>query len=473
MNYNYLFPYEKIPSGSKILIYGAGDLGQDYLLQMQITNYCEVVAVADRNYFKYPAMTVPLIGSDRIYEYDFDYVVIALRMGTAYPEIKRILNSQGIEDDRIVCVFERDIRDVSVFGQTEDNELSSDCAYDLSDESIAILTAGGFGDMVIQKRFIMEMIKYAPQCRMDLYNIKAIDFLKHLYSDTDSVNRVIEDLGYRYRVNRNRYALALVIEGGLFVRVDVWNKERAGEVFPPDFVRRISLLKANSDKEGFGITTPYYLAMTRRRFKGLNAYNGFNYDGAFEIEDKDVDIPLDNEFWEVFKQLNLGSYVTVNYGNGDSEDASTIAKSWKKESFEKVIRMIKESYPDIRVIQLGGVNAYRLRGADNYVLGEDFRLVMHMLNNSMLHVDIEGGLVHIATQLGTKCVVLFGPTVPDYYGYEQNINIRVGDCRECWGLYSDVNRCARDMKEPECMSRIKPDTVMEKIDEYLSGLVRD
>lgn len=473
MNYNYLFPYERVPAGSRILIYGAGDLGQDYLFQMQITHYCEVVAVADRNHSKYPSMIVPLISPDSICEYDFDYAVIALRMETAYPEIKRILNSQGVGDDRIICIFERKLRDVSVFGMTGKMTEGFRFAFDVSDQSIAILTAGGFGDMVIQKRFIAEMIKLAPECRMDLYNIKAIDFLKHLHSDKENITNVIDDLGYRYRMNRNRYALALVIEGGLFVRVDAWDEDRARTVFPCDFVRRISLLKKNSDAEGFGITTPYHLAMTRRRFKGLNAYNGFNYDGAFEINDKDVDIPLDEEYIEAFRQLNLGNYMTVNYGNGDSEDASLIAKSWKRESFEKVIRMMKERYPDIKAVQLGGANAYRLSGADKYVLGEDFRLVMHVLNNSKFHLDIEGGLVHIATQLGTKCMVLFGPTVPDYYGYEQNINIREGECRECWGLYSDVNRCARDMSEPECMSRITPDRVMNAIDEYLSGHVRN
>lgn len=179
---------------------------------------------------------------------------------------------------------------------------------------------------------------------------------------------------------------------------------------------------------------------------------------------------MDESFHPMFEEMGLGHYITVNFGNGDSEGAEGIAKSWSKDSFEKVIAWVKKTYQDINVIQLGGKNAAHLIGADKVVLGKDFRLVFHILKHSLLHVDIEGGLVHIATQLGTKCIVLFGPTVLHYYGYEQNINIRAGECRECWGLYSNVNKCARDLAEPECMKRITPEMVTDAIDLYFAEM---
>ena len=468
--YRYLFPYEKIPYASKIIIYGAGDLGQGYLKQMMITGYCEVVAIADRNHKKYPPMIVPVIAPDYIKNYQFDYVVVALRMEAAYPETVRVLHSQEICDDKIVCVFERKTDEVSIFSENGASNGNIAYAYNLSNQSIAILTTGGFGDMVIQKRFVMELIKYAPDCRLDFFNIKAIDFLKYLYSDVKNVNVVIDDLGFRYRANKDKYSLAMTIEACHFIRVDVWDEKESSAVFSNEFVKRISTLKARSDEEGIGINTPAYLTMTRRRFKGLNAYNGFNYDGAFDINDKDVNIPLDKDFQSVYENLDLKSYITVNFGNGDSEGAEGIAKSWHNDSFEIVIQSLKSSYPDIQIVQLGGKNAEKLKGIDRYLLGEDFRLVLHVLKNSLIHIDIEGGLVHIATQLGTKCVVLFGPTVLDYYGYEQNINLRAGNCHECWGLYSNVNRCARDLKVSECMKSITPKMVIDAVEEYLAEM---
>lgn len=40
LKYTYLFPYEKISKDSCIIIYGAGDVGLEYLQQKQITSDC-------------------------------------------------------------------------------------------------------------------------------------------------------------------------------------------------------------------------------------------------------------------------------------------------------------------------------------------------------------------------------------------------------------------------------------------------
>lgn len=94
--------------------------------------------------------------------------------------------------------------------------------------------------------------------------------------------------------------------------------------------------------------------------------------------------------------------------------------------------------------------------------------VKYVIKNALLHVDIEGGLVHLATNLGTKCVVLFGPTQVDIYGYPENINIVAPKCNGGYGLYDNAFRCAKDLDEPECMKALKPQLVMEHIVSYLN-----
>ncbi len=42
-----LFPFERVKSGEKIVIYGAGDVARDYLQQVYLNGYCNVVAVID------------------------------------------------------------------------------------------------------------------------------------------------------------------------------------------------------------------------------------------------------------------------------------------------------------------------------------------------------------------------------------------------------------------------------------------
>ncbi|MCK9545063.1 MAG: hypothetical protein M0R03_23855, partial [Novosphingobium sp.] len=49
-----------------------------------------------------------------------------------------------------------------------------------------------------------------------------------------------------------------------------------------------------------------------------------------------------------------------------------------------------------------------------------------------LHISNEGGIVHLAHSLGTKSVVLFGPTNPTLYGYPDNFNIYYEKCPSCW-----------------------------------------
>ena len=100
-------------------------------------------------------------------------------------------------------------------------------------------------------------------------------------------------------------------------------------------------------------------------------------------------------------------------------------------------------------------------------------LVAYTLKKSLLHIDIEGGLVHLATQMRTKCIVLFGPTQEEYFGYEENINIKAGSCHDCYGMYLDQSKCARHMEKPECMYSITPEMVMKSVREHLEIVLKE
>ena len=79
--YTYLFPYEQIPYKSNILIYGAGDVGQEYLKQMMLTKYATVLGFVDRAWDKYPQMVVPIYSPEQVGRISFDYIVLAFKMG--------------------------------------------------------------------------------------------------------------------------------------------------------------------------------------------------------------------------------------------------------------------------------------------------------------------------------------------------------------------------------------------------------
>ena len=112
----------------------------------------------------------------------------------------------------------------------------------------------------------------------------------------------------------------------------------------------------------------------------------------------------------------------------------------------------------------------RLSNADFHLLGTDLELTKYILKNSLLHVDIEGGPVHLASQLGTKCVVLFGATDIQYYAFGKNINIVSEVCNSCYMAWDNNSQCLLGGKEPLCMLSITPQKVFDVTYRYLRSL---
>ena len=468
-DYKHLFPFEKIQPKSKIVIYGAGEMGQAYLKQLQLTHYCDVVAMADKNYQKYPQMVVPVIAPENICRHEFDHVVIALRTAVAYNEMYGILRGQGVPDEKIVCIYERNQTGMDIFTDKREEAFAEVIVESKAPVKIACLVAGGIGDYVIQKRFLVEMMKMLPEAEIVIYTIKHVSFLQYLFSDCPQVHSVFEDFGVRYEQNKERYTLSMVIEACNYVQVDVFDYY-AVEMINPMFAESIRHLQEEIRKDPIDFFTPVHIPIVRRLYQGCNVYSGFEYQGAFTIADQTVNIPITNRGEEFYHSLHLGKYFTVNYGNGICRDVEKVSKMWPLERFSEVMISMKREYPDVRAVQIGAADAFKIKGVDKYILGEEMDLVSSILKHALFHLDIEGGLVHIATQLGTKCIVLFGPTLEEYYGYKENINIHEGKCQGCFGLYPDTYRCARGMEKPECMYSITAEIVMEYIRKFMKSI---
>jgi ADP-heptose:LPS heptosyltransferase len=85
----------------------------------------------------------------------------------------------------------------------------------------------------------------------------------------------------------------------------------------------------------------------------------------------------------------------------------------------------------------------------------------------MLHIDNEGGLVHIAACLGTTSVVIFGPTSADYFAYLDNINVRPPVCGDCWWTTKNwMDICPLGHKQPLCMYEQTPLAIMNAISQH-------
>lgn len=74
---DYLFPFPKVKKGSNIILYGMGTYGQLLYKHIKKTEFCNILACADRNYIELAKLGVPAISPEEIASYDYDAIVVA------------------------------------------------------------------------------------------------------------------------------------------------------------------------------------------------------------------------------------------------------------------------------------------------------------------------------------------------------------------------------------------------------------
>ena len=203
---------------------------------------------------------------------------------------------------------------------------------------------------------------------------------------------------------------------------------------------------------------------------GLNRWTELRMGKAFTVSDLKVKIPMDLSYYEKFCKLDMFNkrYITINFGTDKMRIGKTQLKLWPKKYFEILVKTIKDRFEDIQIVQLGEKNADKIEGVDTYILGESIELTKWILKHSSCHIDCEGGLVHLATQLETICVVIFGPTPIHMYAYPQNINLVSKNCKNCMGLHEDwAYKCYRNYEIPQCMYDIVPEQVFNEVEKII------
>ncbi len=466
----YLFPFEEIEKGSNIIIYGAGNVGQSFLGQIKMTGYCNVVAVADRAYDKYPYLGQKMIAPDDISKEPFDKVVIAVDGDTRFQVMKEAVTSQGISEDLIVSGSGRLVESDSALSVDEG---STDISYAYKDEgklSIAFFLAGGLGDCIINKKFIQALLsECSADVSVDLYgDIYNEECLHSFFRDCAEVKNIISGKKI-YQAMHRKYDVAISVLS--FAIIDLINEDVVKSKDKVFFDKLTELDKAIKEYELAGNRLGEAgIHFERMKYRNENCYTFFAYQGVLDIKDMDVPLTLNPSNEEQFKELDLPyDYITVNYGWGNNihGEYKVPNKVWPFEYYDVLVGMIKKHFPSLCIVQTGMEYSPKIEAADRYAFGTGLDTLEYILKNSALHFDCESGLVHLATQFGTKCVVVFGPTLPETFGYPQNENILSTSCSGCRALMDDFSRCLHINEDRECMYSIKPGEVFEHIKESL------
>lgn len=103
--HRFLFPFGLIGQGSRIVLYGAGDVGVQYFRQITNTNYCNILGWIDKNNEACSNKGIPAWPPAKLRELQgtYDYLVIALYdKELALAVIDELKEKYSVEADRIV-----------------------------------------------------------------------------------------------------------------------------------------------------------------------------------------------------------------------------------------------------------------------------------------------------------------------------------------------------------------------------------
>lgn len=204
----------------------------------------------------------------------------------------------------------------------------------------------------------------------------------------------------------------------------------------------------------------------KKRYSYLHEMVGIKYS-----ENK-LDLTLDEH---VLERLGIASvkYITIHDGwdNNFNLAAARPTKALPYDTWVTIVDKIKEELPGIKIVQLGGKTGANIPGVDfNFRNRIKFKESAAVIAGSLLHIDAESGLVHLGAALGTKCLVAFGPTNIDWFGYDTNINIAPSQCGNCWWSSDTwMDSCPLGYAKPVCTLTQDPDFIAKKAIEYLKS----
>ncbi len=94
-------PYEEIPKNSRLIVYGAGKAGREFVRLFLQNKYVEIVAWVDKN-FEGEIYSYKIERPESIKYREFDYILLALTDEVIASDVRKYLCNLGISDKKII-----------------------------------------------------------------------------------------------------------------------------------------------------------------------------------------------------------------------------------------------------------------------------------------------------------------------------------------------------------------------------------
>jgi len=342
--------------------------------------------------------------------------------------------------------------------------------------NVGFLLGGGLGDMVVAANYLYKFRqKYGYEnLRIDTFIHNSYNSAKVVLYDEGIVNHIYPERGFEDSFR----------EYDLFIHIsrypDVKKRDlRKMAQMMPELIEYVSLCERfRSENSRFftnaGITDGQSAMLSiingKKRIHQPDVYGFFGVREEYEY-----DIPVMEDEYVFLDDLGLKRhcFITINRGV-DTNYTKNSVKMWPQFYYNTLVKLLKKKYPDILLVQLGPSyeRCQSFEGIDLDLIGKtNLEQVKVLLKHSLVHIDGEGGMVHLRHALkGGTSVVLFGPTSSEFFGYSENENIVGNGCGAwCeWTVNNWQEKCLRGYKNAPCMMSIIPEKVMESVEKIIS-----
>lgn len=351
----------------------------------------------------------------------------------------------------------------------ETRRIRKQLSLDHAEPCLGIRTRGGLGDHIVGARFLRDLQAEVGYFKFDLFT-PSTEIGRWLFSSFPGFRNCYCDQ-YLWRRAHQYYPLALEINQ-LFVpafKTADWSE--VGHHYPKlleiCFVveKQLEPLEACSRYHPFldGHLSRVAVFMGARRHNFMHKLCGIQYRG-----DR-LNVKAEEGAIRKFGLLNQ-RFITISNGFDAVFNHRTSRPTKVYPHFGEVIKSVKDTFPTLKIVQVGSQTSVPLEYVDlNLISSTSLMEVTSLIRNAELHIDNEGGLVHVAGCVGTTCCVLFGPTDASYFGYEMNLNVGPAICGNCYWITKEwMNSCVRGYETPRCLSELSPAQVYERIHPCLS-----
>lgn len=329
---------------------------------------------------------------------------------------------------------------------------------------IAIINGGGMGDSIIDVAFLQNLKTVLPkESQIDYYAKSALMFrahpaLNHVYNDTREIEK-------------NSQSYDVILGNHRFFMIKKLDKDKVKQLCPLlyEFCNyhhdlRTRIMRNHNDNNA--LFRIYADLLGKNRWEQLDPLSITGFDRHCSLF-----MPIHEEACQILERLSLKkkTYITINRGV-DRNLPENCPKLWPLRHYKEFVAKIKKLHPDITIVQIGTDEKYGVMGADLCLCGKtSIEESAVLMKYALLHIDGEGGLVHLNHVMHGTSVVIIGPTPLNSLKYEENIYLKNSSCPDVcdWVIEDWQKGCLRGYSEPPCMTDTTPDDVINTIETFL------